>query len=163
MEFKVPVLPPKTDLETPKIFKQLVKAHKSLAELKGTAKTIPNENILIDTLTLQEAKDSSEIENIVTTHDDLYKENILIESKSNSAKEVHNYARGLRLGFQTVRKEKLLLNKHILTIQKELLENNAGFRTQSGTKLIDGYGKVIYTPPQHPKEILDLMLSLIHI
>ena len=160
MEFELPILPPNIKLETPKVFKQLVKAHKSLAELKGTAKTIPNENILIDTLTLQEAKDSSEIENIVTTHDDLYKENILIESKSNAAKEVYNYARGLRLGFQIVRKEKLLLNKHILTIQKKLLENNAGFRTQAGTKLINSQGKVVYTPPQHPDKILNLMSNL---
>ena len=160
MEFKLPQLPPSIELETSKVFKQLVKAHKSLAELKGTAKTIPNENILIDSLTLQEAKDSSEIENIVTTHDDLYKENILIESKSDDAKEVYNYARGLRLGFQIVRKQKLLLNKHILTIQKELLENNAGFRTQAGTKLINSQGKVVYTPPQHPNDILDLMANL---
>lgn len=160
MEFKLPILPPSEELETTKVLKQLVKAHKGLAELKGTAKTIPNENILIDTLTLQEAKDSSEIENIVTTHDDLYKENILIESKSSAAKEVYNYARGLRLGFQTVRKEKLLLNKHILTIQKELLENNAGFRTQAGTKLVNSLGQVVYTPPQHPTEILDLMGNL---
>ena len=160
MEFKLPILPPTVELETTKVLKQLVKAHKSLAELKGTAKTIPNESILIDTLTLQEAKNSSEIENIVTTHDDLYKENILIESKSNAAKEVYNYARGLKLGFLIVREQKLLLNKHILTIQKELLENKAGFRTQAGTKLVDGFGKVVYTPPQHPKEILDLMGNL---
>lgn len=160
MDFKLPPLPPNTELETLKIFKQLSKAHRYLAELKGTAKTIPNENILIDTLTLQEAKDSSEIENIVTTHDDLYKENILIESKSQSAKEVYNYARGLKLGFQIVRKEKLLLNKHILQIQKQLLENNAGFRTQAGTKLINSQGKVVYTPPQQKEEILDLMANL---
>ncbi|MFV0540599.1 MAG: Fic family protein, partial [Aestuariibaculum sp.] len=160
MDFKLPILPPNTELETPQVLKQLAKAHRYLAELKGTAKTIPNENILIDTLTLQEAKDSSEIENIVTTHDDLYKENILIESKSTAAKEVYNYARGLKLGFQIVRKEKLLLNKHILTIQKELLENNAGFRTQAGTKLVNSLGQVVYTPPQHPTEILDLMSNL---
>ncbi len=160
MEFKLPILPPNAELETTKVLKQLVKAHKSLAELKGTAKTIPNENILIDTLTLQEAKDSSEIENIVTTHDDLYKENILIESKSNAAKEVYNYARGLKLGFQIVREQKLLLNKHILTIQKELLENNAGFRTQAGTKLINSKGQVVYTPPQSANDILDLMTNL---
>ncbi len=160
MDFKLPLLPPNAELETIKIFKQLSKAHRYLAELKGTAKTIPNENILIDTLTLQEAKDSSEIENIVTTHDDLYKENILIESKSQSAKEVYNYARGLKLGFKIVRKEKLLLNKHILQIQKQLLENNAGFRTQAGTRLINSQGKVVYTPPQQKEEILDLMANL---
>lgn len=160
MDFQLPPLPPNTELETLKIFKQLSKAHRYLAELKGTAKTIPNENILIDTLTLQEAKDSSEIENIVTTHDDLYKENILIESKSQSAKEVYNYARGLKLGFQIVRKEKLLLNKHILQIQKQLVENNAGFRTQVGTQLINSQGQVVYTPPQQKEKILDLMANL---
>jgi len=160
MDFKLPILPPIIELETPKVLKQLAKAHRYLAELKGTAKTIPNENILIDTLTLQEAKDSSEIENIVTTHDDLYKENIFIESKSTAAKEVYNYARGLKLGFQIVRNEKLLLNKHILIIQKELLENNAGFRTQAGTKLINSQGQTVYTPPQHQDEILNLMANL---
>lgn len=160
MEFKLPILPPKVELETTKVLKQLVKAHKSLAELKGTAKTIPNENILIDTLTLQEAKDSSEVENIVTTHDDLYKENILINTKNISAKEVYNYARGLKKGFQIVREQKLLLNKHIISIQKELLENNAGFRTQTGTKLINSKGQVVYTPPQNANDILDLMTNL---
>lgn len=160
MEFKLPILPPKGELETTKVLKQLVKAHKSLAELKGTAKTIPNESILIDTLTLQEAKDSSEVENIVTTHDDLYKENILINTKNISAKEVYNYARGLKKGFQIVREQKLLLNKHIISIQKELLENNAGFRTQIGTKLINSKGETIYTPPQNANDILDLMTNL---
>ncbi len=67
--FNLPYLPPKKEIETPAILKQLSKSHRYLAELKGTVKTIPNENILINTLTLQEAKDSSEIENIVTTHD----------------------------------------------------------------------------------------------
>lgn len=160
MEFNLPTLPPKADLETTKILKQLVKSHKSLAELKGTVKTIPNETILIDTLTLQEAKDSSEIENIVTTHDDLYKENSFIESKSLSAKEVNNYAKGLKLGFQIVKDKKLLLNKHIVSIQKELLENDAGFRTQAGTKLINSKGETVYTPPQNSKDILDLMANL---
>ena len=127
-------LPPLQELETTAILKQLAQSHRYLAELKGTSKTIPNESILINTLTLQEAKNSSEIENIVTTHDDLYKENIFIDSKNPASKEVFNYAQGLKLGFEIVRKEKLLLNKHILTIQKELLENNAGFRTQGGTK-----------------------------
>ena len=160
MDFKLKLLPPNVELETPQVLRQLANAHRYLAELKGTAKTIPNESILIDTLTLQEAKDSSEIENIITTRDDLYKESIFIESKSNAAKEVYNYARGLRLGFQIVRQEKLLLNSHILTIQKELLKNDAGFRTQQGTKLINPQGEVVYTPPQDSNEILNLMGNL---
>ncbi len=160
METKLNTLPPNTELETPKVLRQLAKSHRYLAELKGVTKTIPNENILIDTLTLQEAKDSSEVENIVTTHDDLYKEHINLNIKNLSAKEVYNYATGLKKGFQIVRNEKLLLNKHILSIHKELLQNNAGFRTQAGTKLINSSGEVVYTPPQNANDVLDLMANL---
>ena len=157
--FTLSNLPPQIEIETAKVLKQLSQSHRYLAELKGTSKTIPNESILINTLTLQEAKDSSEIENIVTTHDDLYKENILIRTNP-ATKEVYNYAQGLKLGFEIVRNEKLLLNKHILTIQKELLENKAGFRTQGGTKLINSQGQTVYTPPQTKEEVLDLMANL---
>ncbi|TRX39466.1 Fic family protein [Flavobacterium restrictum] len=158
--FILPILPPKQEIETIAILKQLSQSHRYLAELKGTSKTIPNESILINTLTLQEAKDSSEIENIITTHDELYKENIFIDSKNPASKEVFNYAQGLKLGFEIVRNEQLLLNKHILTIQKELLENNAGFRTQGGTKLVNSQGQTVYTPPQNATEVLDLMSNL---
>jgi len=158
--FNLPILPPKKDLETSQILKQLAKSHRHLAELKGTVKTIPNENILINTLTLQEAKDSSEIENIVTTHDELYKENIFIETKNSATKEVYSYAQSLRLGFEVVRREKLLLNKHIIEIQRNLEHNNAGFRVQAGTKLKNSLGETVYTPPQDSKEILDLMGNL---
>lgn len=157
--FTLSNLPPQIEIETAKVLKQLAQSHRFLAELKGTSKTIPNESILINTLTLQEAKDSSEIENIVTTHDDLYKENILIHTNP-ATKEVYNYAQGLKLGFEIVRKEKLLTNKHILTIQKELLENNAGFRTQGGTKLINSQGQTVYNPPQTKEAVLDLMANL---
>lgn len=112
MDFTLPYLPPAVEIETPEVLKQLAKSHRYLAELKGTAKTIPNEHILINTLALQEAKDSSAIENIVTTHDDLYKENILIETKNPATKEVYHYAQSLKLGFEIVRNEGLLLNKH---------------------------------------------------
>lgn len=159
-EFTLSLLPPKVDIETPKVLKQLAKAHRYLAELKGTVKTIPNENILINTLTLQEAKDSSEIENIVTTHDDLYKENIFIDTHKPATKEVINYAQGLRHGFEIVRKEKLLLNKHIIAVQQILEANKAGFRTQAGTKLINSQGQTVYTPPQHPDEVVSLMANL---
>ena len=147
-------------IETPLVLKQLIQSHKHLAELKGVVKTIPNQQILINTLSLQEAKSSSEIENIVTTHDDLFKENIMIESQNLATKEVMNYARGLKLGFEIVRNENLLLNKHILSIQEQLEENKAGFRTQAGTKLINAKNEVVYTPPQNKDEILELMGNL---
>ena len=153
-------LPPQCEIETPKVLRQLALSHRYLAELKGTAKTIPNEIILINTLTLQEAKDSSEIENIITTQDELYKESILINTHNPASKEVYNYAQGLKMGFQIVRKEKLLLNKHILAIQEVLLQNNAGFRSQMGTKLVNNAGEIVYIPPQTKDEILTLMANL---
>ena len=158
--FTLSPLPPKSEVETPRVLRQLALSHRYLAELKGTAKTIPNENILINTLTLQEAKDSSEIENIITTQDELYKENILINTHNPASKEVYNYAQGLRMGFGIVRKEKLLLNKQILAIQEVLLQNNAGFRRQMGTKLVNNAGETVYTPPQTQDEILALMTNL---
>lgn len=158
--FKISLLPPPDEIETPLVLKQLIQSHKHLAELKGVVKTIPNQQILINTLSLQEAKSSSEIENIVTTHDDLFKENIMIESQNLATKEVMNYARGLKLGFEIVRNENLLLNKHILSIQEQLEENKAGFRTQAGTKLINAKNEVVYTPPQNKDEILELMGNL---
>ena len=159
-EFILQPLPPQTEIETTKVLKQLSKAHRYLAELKGTVKTIPNESILINTLTLQEAKDSSEIENIVTTHDDLYKENILIDTHNPATKEVINYAQGLKQGFEIVRNEKLLLNRHIITIQEILEENKAGFRVQAGTTLKNQKNEIVYTPPQHPDTIISLMANL---
>lgn len=73
MGYQLPILPLAIDLETKAVLKQLNAANRKLAELKGVALTIPNETILINTLALQEAKDSSAVENIVTTHDDLYR------------------------------------------------------------------------------------------
>ena len=87
--WKLTELPLNIDLETKKVLKSLPAAHAALAELKGIASTIPNQNILINTLGLQEAKDSSAIENIVTTHDDLYKSELKSDAfKSLNAKEV---------------------------------------------------------------------------
>ena len=100
MNYNIPFLPPKQDLETKAILKKLPAAHRRLAELKGIAATIPNESILINTLALQEAKDSSAIENIITTHDELYKAQLFEELITNaSAKEVNNYAEALKHGF----------------------------------------------------------------
>ena len=96
-------LPLKIDLETKKVLKALPTAHAALAELKGIASTIPNQSILINTLGLQEAKDSSAIENIITTHDELYKSELNFEAyHSLQAKEVQNYISALKKGFQLI-------------------------------------------------------------
>jgi Fic family protein len=84
MQFDIPLLPINGDLETKPVLKQLASAHRHLALLNGRCPTIPNENILINTLSLQEAKESSAIENIITTHDEIYRADLL-ESFVNDA------------------------------------------------------------------------------
>ena len=147
--------------ETSAILKKLASSSRKLAELKGVAASIPNQGILINTLGLQEAKDSSEIENIVTTHDELFKDDVLPESFANpAAKEVLRYRQALRVGFEQVQASGLLSCNHIIQIQGELERNNAGFRRLPGTALKDGGGQTIYTPPQDPAQIVALMGSL---
>lgn len=162
MSSAIKTLPIARDVENKTILKKTAKAHQALAELKGVANSIPNESILINTLSLQEAKDSSAIENIVTTHDELFQSDVFTQQfKSIAAKEVFNYARALQSGFRMVKNNGLLINSYILDIQAELEENNAGFRKVPGTALKnDKTGEVVYTPPQHKDEIIDLMKNL---
>ena len=147
--------------ESPEILKKLALSSRRLAELKGIAGSIPNQSILINTLGLQEAKDSSEIENIITTHDELFKDDVLPDAFSNpAAKEVLRYRQALRIGFNQIKQSGLLTSNHIIQIQAELEQNNAGFRKLPGTTLKNAMGQVIYTPPQEPTEIVALMSDL---
>ncbi len=147
--------------ESPVILKKLAISSRRLAELKGIAGSIPNQGILINTLGLQEAKDSSEIENIITTHDELFKDDVLPDAFANpAAKEVLRYRQALRVGFEQVKRSELLTANHIIEIQAELERNNAGFRKLPGTELKDGGGQTVYTPPQEPAEIVALMSDL---
>lgn len=160
--YQIPTLPMEQEVETKAVLKQAAKAHRRLAELKGVAITIPNEQILISTLTLQEAKDSSAIENIITTHDEIFKAELYIENlRSPAAKEVQSYANALRKGFELVRKKKILSNSFILQIQEELEHNRAGFRKLPGTALKNQQtGETVYMPPQDYDSIVKLMQNL---
>jgi Fic family protein len=148
--------------ETAQIFKRLNIASRALAELKGVAASIPNQSILINTLTLQEARDSSAIENIVTTQDDLYREENAADATGSAVKEVLRYRQALRTGFGQVQSSGLLTLNTILEIQEELECNRAGFRKLPGTALRDGGGQLVYEPPQDPGEVLRLMGELEH-
>lgn len=162
-QYNIPKLPLPFDLETKAVLKQLNNANRALAELKGVALTIPNENILVSTLTLQEAKDSSEVENIVTTQDDLYQGAAasLSEYAINAAtKEVLNYRETLQHGFHLVKDKGVLTSSVIKEIQKMLEHNSAGFRSVPGTSLKRSDGKTVYTPPQDKQTILRLMDNL---
>lgn len=161
-QYQIPNLPLSYDLETKEILRQVNRANRKLAELKGVAQTIPNEQILISSLTLQEAKDSSEVENIVTTQDELYKadldlKNVVINA---STKEVLNYRQAMQRGFELVRRTKLLTLNDIKKIQEELEYNKAGFRSVPGTKLMNQQGETVYTPPQSGQEVVSLMDNL---
>jgi Fic family protein len=155
-------LPLTVDLETKKVLRALPAAHAALAELKVISSTIPNQNILINTLGLQEAKDSSAIENIITTHDDLYKSGLNLKAfKSLDAKEVQNYISALKKGFELISEKGILTNSVILQVQEVLEENSAGFRKLPGTALKNSAtGETIYTPPQDYEEIIRLMSNL---
>jgi Fic family protein len=155
-------LPIKQDVETNAVLKKLVQAHRALAELKGIITSIPNQSILLETLTLREARESSAIENIISTFDEVYQSNLFSNIfASPAAKEVHQYAAALKKGFQLVKQHKLLTINHILQIQEVVEQNSAGFRKLPGTKLMnDKTGKVVYTPPQDLDTIVSLMNNL---
>ena len=161
--YKIPLLPLPYDLETKTVLRQANKANRKLAELKGVAQTIPNERILISSLTLQEAKDSSAVENIVTTQDDLYRAGLdanftLIGA---ATKEVLFYREAINEGFKLVRNKNILALNDIKRIQEVLEQNSAGFRTTPGTQLKrSSDGAVIYTPPQDGQRIVELMNNL---
>mgnify|MGYP002411030358 CR=1 FL=1 len=156
-------LPPNADINTPAILKQAVKASIKLGELKGLLSGIPNAAILVDTLSLQEAKDSSEIESIITTQDEMYKADIFSEfGAGTAAKEVSNYARALRIEFAELQTTGSLRIQTILNIQSELVGNDAGFRALPGTVLKnDATGETLYTPPQNLETIRSLMDNLV--
>jgi Fic family protein len=162
-KYMIPTLPLPYDLETVAVLKQLNKANKKLAELKGIARTIPNENILISMLALQEARDSSAVENIVTTQDDLYQAGVSdnIRIINPATKEVLRYREAIFEGFEMVRKNKILSNNVIKKVQEKVKQNNAGFLVSPSKALVNqSDGRVIYTPPQDIDEVNDKMSNL---
>lgn len=149
--------------ETRAVLKKAAEAHRYLAELKGVAATIPNEEILINTLTLQEARHSSGIENIITTQDDLYRADIAEDTTiPPETKEVRDYAVALRAAFRRVRTSGLIRLDDILQVQETLEKNRAGLRKLPGTALKNlTTGEVVYEPPQHADDIARLMGNLV--
>jgi len=160
--YKIPVLPLKAELEDKDVLKQVARSVQQLSELKGIVHTIPNEAILINTLTLQEAKDSSEVENIVTTNDDLYRYELKVAEfeKSPASKEVLKYREAIQAGYAAVKEKSILSNNVIQMIQSVLVGNKAGFRKVPGTELKDGYGRVVYRPPQDCEDVVRYMGNL---
>lgn len=161
--YAIPDLPPRAELETIKVYKALNRASRALADLKGQAKTIPNQGILIDTLALQEAKASSEIENIVTTQDELFQADLFPEeATSTAAKEVALYRDALRLGLTRLRETGgLIPNSALIDMFRLLKGRSDGYRVVAGTALRnDTTGEIVFVPPQEASDIVRHMTAL---
>jgi len=155
----LPLLPPKIELETKKVLKQAIAATRVLAELKGRANEIPNQSMLVNAITLQEAKDSSEIENIVTTQDNLYQAfSANIQTTDAQTKEVLRYRQALWEGYSNLDKRPLSTNTFVSIVQT-IKENNAGIRKTTGTRITSN-NQTIYTPPEGEIVIRDLLKNL---
>lgn len=155
--YSIPALPlTGVDFEKADLLRALVKAHRHLAELKGCAASIPNQAILVDTLALQEAKASSEIESYVTTQDELFQADLkLAESVSPAAKEVARYRESLKQGFERMKAQQgLITQSTLIALFQELKNSTEGFRHAPGTVLKnDKTGATVFVPPQDGAEI----------
>lgn len=144
----LPLLPPKTLLETTKVLRKTIDASRALAQLNGMLTNLPNPTLFLDTIHLQEAKASSEIENIITTNDDLYKSLVADKKFDNSAtKEVISYKEALYNGLRDIEKRPFISTNLCVEIVQSIKKNTAGIRTTPGAALKNTQGHTIYTPP----------------
>lgn len=161
--YAIPRLPPPGELETAAVLRAAASAHRHLAELKGRARSIPNQGILIDTLALQEAKASSEVENIVTTQDELFRAGLdLADADTPAAKEVASYVEALKRGFDHLHAAQgILSNNTLIEMFQVLKRTDEHFRTTPGTALKnERSGAIVYVPPQTRPEIETHMAAL---
>ena len=161
MKHELKMLPPEDNFRTVRILEQLARTNRALAELKGYARTIPNQHILINAITINEAKDSSEIENIVTTHDEIYKAMTQSNYKNESAKEVVDYRSAIWRGYNLVKEKEMITTNILVEIQSIIEHNNAGIRKIPETVLKNSKtGEIVYTPPETEKEVREYLKNL---
>lgn len=157
----LPLLPPKADLETKEILTKTIRASRALAQLNGAIRNLPNPSLFLDTLHLQEAKASSEIENIITTNDDLYQAVVADKKFDNPAtKEVISYKEAIWLGFNRLEKQPFITTNLCVELVQCIKQNTAGIRTTPGTTLSNSQGEIIYTPPSGEQLIREKMANL---
>ena len=161
--YEVPLLPLPNSIETPAVLRASARAHRHLAELKGRAVSVPNPTILLDTLTLLEARASCEVENIVTTQDWLYRADLFPDSAIDpAAKEIARYRTAVKRGSDWLRSENSRLTNDLVIELYQLVTSRAdGFRTEPGTVIGNAYtGEIVYVPPQDPTEVAARMTEL---
>ncbi|RKD17217.1 hypothetical protein BCY91_03500 [Pelobium manganitolerans] len=156
-------LPPKADLENVEVLKATIQANKLLAELKGYCQTLPNPNLLLNTIVLQESKESSAIENIVTTQDELYKETLRISDtlKNAAAKEVIQYREAMYWGLEQMHKSGIISTNLLVGVMQRLRNTDENIRKTTGTKLANpSNNQVVYTPPEGEEVIREKLKAL---
>ncbi|RNC64873.1 Fic family protein [Proteiniphilum sp. X52] len=157
----LPLLPPKADIETKKILRKTISAGRALAQLNGTLLNLPNPTLFLDTIYLQEAKASSEVENIITTNDELYKSLVADRKVQNSAtKEVLSYKEALWSGLEQLKTKPFITTNLCIRIVQCIKQNNASIRVTPGTTLSNTQGEVIYTPPSGETVIREKLANL---
>lgn len=157
----LPPLPPKADIESKNILRKTISAGRALAQLNGTLLNLPNPTLFIDTIYLQEAKASSEVENIITTNDELYQTLVADKKNENSAtKEVLSYKEALWLGLDELKARPFITTNLCIKIVQCIKQNEASIRATPGTTLSNSSGKVIYTPPTGAEVIREKLASL---
>lgn len=157
----LPLLPPQAELETKEILTKTIRASRALAQLNGAIRNLPNPSLFLDTLHLQEAKASSEIENIITTNDDLFQAVVADKKFDNPAtKEVISYKEAIWLGFSRLEKRPFITTNLCIELVQCIKQNTAGIRTTPGTTLSNTQGEVIYTPPSGEQVIREKMANL---
>lgn len=158
----LPNLPPKANLETTAIFKETIRANKLLAELKGFCQTLPNPELLLNTIVLQESKESNAIENIVTTQDELYKATLMGEHiKNQAAKEVLQYREAMYWALDQLSQKGFISTNLLVGIMQKLRNTQDGIRKNIGTKLSNPTNDlIVYTPPEGEEIIRNKLQSL---
>lgn len=157
----LPLLPPKADIETKQILRKTISAGRALAQLNGTLLNLPNPTLFLDTIYLQEAKASSEVENIITTNDELYKSLVADKKIENSAtKEVLSYKEALWLGLDELKTKPFITTNLCVKIVQCIKQNSSSIRNTPGTTLSNTQGEVIYTPPSGEQIIREKLANL---
>lgn len=157
----LPLLPPNADIETKEILRKTISAGRALAQLNGTLLNLPNPTLFLDTIYLQEAKASSEVENIITTNDELYKSLVADRKVENSAtKEVLSYKEALWLGLEQLKKKPFITTNLCISIVQCIKQNTASIRITAGTTLSNTKGEVIYTPPSGEPVVREKLANL---
>jgi len=157
----LPLLPPKADIETKNILRKTISAGRALAQLNGALLNLPNPTLFLDTIYLQEAKASSEVENIITTNDDLYQSFVADRKIENTAiKEVLSYKEALWLGLEELKIKPFITTNLCIKIVQCIKKNTASIRVTPGTTLTTPQGEVIYTPPSGDTVIREKLANL---